>query len=202
MIYHTTYKSFRSFYSIFFSYKFINSKPDSNRIMQRLSTTFLYSRRCRFRHTLLLLPSVRSHLLQIISFREFARFFRETSRFRDIGMFCFREIMLPLKYAIQTIAVSEDWNLLFSGDWNMSFSGNYNILILERLKCAIFGRLKYVIFGTLLYFNYREIEMSHLFGDWNVSFSGDWNVLFLENYNTSIIGRLKCAISLFLCRNK
>ena len=42
-------------------------------------------------------------------FWEIARFFRETSHFWDIEMFCFREIMLPLKYAIRTIiAVSED----------------------------------------------------------------------------------------------
>ena len=100
-------------------------------------------------------------LLQNIFFREFARFFRETSHFRDIEIFCFREIMLPLKYAIQTIAFSKDWNLLFSGDWNMSFSGNYNTLILERLKCAIFGGLKYVIFGKLQYFNYWKTEMCY-----------------------------------------
>ena len=56
------------------------------------------------------------HLLQNIFFREFATFVRETSHFRDIEMFCFREIMLPLKYVIRTIAVSEDLNLLFSGD--------------------------------------------------------------------------------------
>ena len=48
-------------------------------------------------------------------FLKFARRFRETSQFWDIEMFCFREIMLPLKYVISTIAVSEDLNLLFSG---------------------------------------------------------------------------------------
>ena len=56
------------------------------------------------------------NLLQNIFFREFARFFRGMSQFQDIEMFCFREIMLPLKYVIRTIAVSEDLNLLFSGD--------------------------------------------------------------------------------------
>ena len=56
------------------------------------------------------------HFSQNIFFREFARLFRETSHFRGIQMFCFREIMLPLKYVIQTILVSEDLNLLFSGD--------------------------------------------------------------------------------------
>ena len=56
------------------------------------------------------------HFLKNIFFREFVRYFRETSHFRDIEMFYFREIMLPLKYVIRTIAVSEDLNLLFSGD--------------------------------------------------------------------------------------
>ena len=51
---------------------------------------------------------------KICFFRKFGRFFRETFHLRDIEMFCFREIMLPLKYAIWTIAVSEDLNLLFS----------------------------------------------------------------------------------------
>ena len=41
-------------------------------------------------------------------FREFVRFFRETPHFRDIEMFCFWEIMLPLKDVIRTVAVSED----------------------------------------------------------------------------------------------
>ena len=43
------------------------------------------------------------HLLQNIFFREFATFVRETSHFRDIEMFCFREIMLPLKYVIELL---------------------------------------------------------------------------------------------------
>ena len=83
--------------------------------------------------------------------------FRGTSHSLDIEMSCFREIMLPLKYVIRTIAVSEDLNLLFLGDWkmsflgdwNISFSGNYNTSIFGRLKCVIFGRLKYVILGRL-----------------------------------------------------
>ena len=54
--------------------------------------------------------------VESIFFRGFARLFRETSHFRGIEMFFFREIMLPLKYVIRTIAVSEDLNLLFSGD--------------------------------------------------------------------------------------
>ena len=102
-----------------------------------------------------------------IFFREFATFLRETSHFRDIEMFCFWEIMLPLKYVIRTIAVSEDLNLLFSGDWNISFSGNCNTSIFGRLNCVIFGRLKdvifgrleYLIFGKLQYFHFREIEL-------------------------------------------
>ena len=48
------------------------------------------------------------HLLENILSQEFARFFREASCFREIEMFCFQEIMLPLKYIIQTIAFSKD----------------------------------------------------------------------------------------------
>ena len=111
-------------------------------------------------------------------FREFARFSGETSHFQDIELFCFRQVMLPLKKcAIRTNTISGDWSVLFSGDWNMSFSGNYDTLIPGILKCAIFGRLKWVIFwrsecvifgrlnsiifGKLQYFNFREIEMCH-----------------------------------------
>ena len=56
------------------------------------------------------------HQLQNTFFREFAKIFRGTSHFRDIEMFCFREIMLPLKCVFRTIAVLEDLNLLFAGD--------------------------------------------------------------------------------------
>ena len=83
-------------------------------------------------------------LLQNMFSREFARFFRGTSHFRDIEMFCFWEIMLMLKYVL---------NLIFLVDWDISFSGDWNT--------SIFGRLNYAIFGRLQYFNFREIEMCY-----------------------------------------
>ena len=101
------------------------------------------------------------NLLKNIFFLEIARLFRGTSHFWDIEMFCFREIMLALKYVIRTIAVLEDLKLLFSGDCNTSVFGRLNCVIFGRLKDAVFGRLKYLIFGKLKYFNFWEIEMCH-----------------------------------------
>ena len=63
-----------------------------------------------------------------IFFREFARFFRGTSHFRGIEMFCFQEIMLPVKYIIRAIVVSGDLNLLF---WEIEISHFREIAILQ-----------------------------------------------------------------------
>ena len=98
---------------------------------------------------------------KIYFFREFARSFRETSHFWDIEMFCFREMMLPLKYVIRTIVVSEDLNLLFSGHWDISFLRNCNTSILGRLKCVTFRRLKMCHFRESEMCHIREMAMCH-----------------------------------------
>ena len=133
------------------------------------------------------------HLSQNIFFREFARLFRETYHFRGIQMFCFREIMLPLKYVIQTIPVSEDLNLLFSGDWNVSFFGNCNTSIFGGLNSVIFRRLKDVIFGRLKCVILRRWQYV-IFGRWQCAIFGRLKCAIFGRLKCIIFGRLKCII--------
>ena len=99
-------------------------------------------------------------------FREFARFSGETSHFRDIELFCFRQVMLPLKKcAIPTNTISGDWSVLFSGDWNVIFGklrhfNSRNIEMCHFWETEM-GHFLEIWMCHLQYFNFREIEMCH-----------------------------------------
>ena len=95
--------------------------------------------------------------------------------------------MLPLKYVIRTIAVSEDLNLLFLGDWYLIF-GKLQYFNFRENELCHFREIERCHFREIEISHFREITVLRFLGDWNVLFWGDWNVSFLGDWNVSFSG--------------